>query len=182
LSGGSEPGAPCMLAGTRNRLILGAKRASSERRKAIDCDPVWVGTPRHPRAAPEESRSCFARGRASRSKQAACQKMRKTGRSPETGGFQSPSTMHGPEREVIFRQVHEPGRRMGLSDFTEMGDLGVHVAGGARSPAISLSPRLLGLRARARDPGRGERRGAGRRAAERAVDARRCHTPRHLYA
>ena len=35
---------------------------------------------------------------------------------------------HGPEREVIFRQVHEAGR-MGLSDFTEMGDLGVHVAG-----------------------------------------------------
>lgn len=35
---------------------------------------------------------------------------------------------HGPEREVIFRQVHEPGR-MGLSDFTEMGDLGVEVAG-----------------------------------------------------
>lgn len=35
---------------------------------------------------------------------------------------------HGPEKEVIFRQVHEPGR-MGLSDFTEMGDLGVHVAG-----------------------------------------------------
>ncbi|EQD63072.1 integrase catalytic subunit, partial [mine drainage metagenome] len=35
---------------------------------------------------------------------------------------------HGPERDVIFRQVHEPGR-MGLSDFTEMGDLGVHVAG-----------------------------------------------------
>jgi len=37
---------------------------------------------------------------------------------------------HGPEREVIFRQVHEPGR-MGLSDFTEMGELGVHVAGAA---------------------------------------------------
>jgi hypothetical protein len=35
---------------------------------------------------------------------------------------------HGPEREVIFRQVHEPGR-MGLSDFTEMGDLPVEVAG-----------------------------------------------------
>ena len=31
---------------------------------------------------------------------------------------------HGPEPEVIFRQVHEPGR-MGPSDFTEMGDLGV---------------------------------------------------------
>jgi len=35
---------------------------------------------------------------------------------------------HGPERDVVFRQVHEPGR-MGLSDFTEMGDLGVHVGG-----------------------------------------------------
>jgi len=39
--------------------------------------------------------------------------------------------LHGAEQEVIFRQVHEPGR-MGLSDFTEMGDLGaqtVTVAG-----------------------------------------------------
>ena len=39
--------------------------------------------------------------------------------------------VHGPEREVIFRQVHEPGR-LGLSDFTDMGDLGdlaVTVAG-----------------------------------------------------
>ena len=35
---------------------------------------------------------------------------------------------HGPQKDVIFRQVHELGR-MGLSDFTEMGDLGVHVAG-----------------------------------------------------
>ncbi len=35
---------------------------------------------------------------------------------------------HGPDRDVIFRQVHEPGR-MGLSDFTDMGELGVHVAG-----------------------------------------------------
>ena len=34
----------------------------------------------------------------------------------------------GPEREVMFRQMHEPGR-MGLSDFTETGDLGVEVAG-----------------------------------------------------
>jgi len=37
----------------------------------------------------------------------------------------------GAEQEVIFRQIHEPGR-MGLSDFTEMGDLGaqtVTVAG-----------------------------------------------------
>ena len=36
--------------------------------------------------------------------------------------------LHGAEREVIFRQVHEPGR-MGLSDFTDMADLGVRVAG-----------------------------------------------------
>ena len=35
---------------------------------------------------------------------------------------------HGPEREVIFRQKHEPGQR-GLSDFTHMGTLGVTVAG-----------------------------------------------------
>lgn len=35
---------------------------------------------------------------------------------------------HGPEREVIFRQVHEPGR-LGLSDFTDMAGLGVTIAG-----------------------------------------------------
>ena len=36
--------------------------------------------------------------------------------------------LHGQDREVIFRQVHEPGR-MGLSDFTCMNDLEVTVAG-----------------------------------------------------
>ena len=36
--------------------------------------------------------------------------------------------VHGAEREVIFRQTHEPGR-MGLSDFTDMSDLGVTIAG-----------------------------------------------------
>jgi len=40
----------------------------------------------------------------------------------------SPAALHGPEQEVIFRQVHEPGR-LGLSDFTDMGHLGVTVAG-----------------------------------------------------
>ena len=35
---------------------------------------------------------------------------------------------HGPEQEVIFRQTHTPGK-MGLSDFTAMGKLGVTVAG-----------------------------------------------------
>jgi hypothetical protein len=37
-------------------------------------------------------------------------------------------TLHGPEREVIFRQEHPPGR-LGLSDFTDMADLAVTVAG-----------------------------------------------------
>jgi hypothetical protein len=36
--------------------------------------------------------------------------------------------LHGAEQEVIFRQVHEPGR-MGLSDFTDMAELAVTVAG-----------------------------------------------------
>ena len=36
--------------------------------------------------------------------------------------------LHGPEQEVIFRQVHEPGR-MGLSDFTDMADLSITIAG-----------------------------------------------------
>lgn len=46
---------------------------------------------------------------------------------------------HSPEKDVIFRQVHELGR-MGLSDFTEMGDLGVHVAG------VALDHRLYHFR------------------------------------
>lgn len=36
--------------------------------------------------------------------------------------------VHGEEQEVIFRQVHEPGR-VGLSDFTDMGRLGITIAG-----------------------------------------------------
>jgi hypothetical protein len=36
--------------------------------------------------------------------------------------------VHGVDQEVIFRQVHAPGR-MGLSDFTDMAELGVTVAG-----------------------------------------------------
>ncbi len=36
--------------------------------------------------------------------------------------------MYGAERDVIFRQTHEPGR-MGLSDFTDMGDLAVTIGG-----------------------------------------------------
>jgi len=36
--------------------------------------------------------------------------------------------LNGPERDVIFRQDHPPGR-MGLSDFTDMGALGITIAG-----------------------------------------------------
>lgn len=36
--------------------------------------------------------------------------------------------IHGEDQDVIFRQTHEPGRAA-LSDFTDMGDLGVTVAG-----------------------------------------------------
>jgi hypothetical protein len=35
--------------------------------------------------------------------------------------------VNGPDQEVIFRQEHPPGR-MGLSDFTDMGDLCVTIA------------------------------------------------------
>jgi transposase InsO family protein len=38
--------------------------------------------------------------------------------------------LYGPEQEVIFRQALPPGR-LGLSDFTDMSDLGVVVAGQA---------------------------------------------------
>jgi len=38
--------------------------------------------------------------------------------------------VHGEEQEVIFRQIHEPGR-MALSDFTELAELGVTIAGAA---------------------------------------------------
>ncbi len=36
--------------------------------------------------------------------------------------------IHGEEQEVIFRQLHEPGR-VGLSDFTDMGDVAITIAG-----------------------------------------------------
>ena len=36
--------------------------------------------------------------------------------------------LNGPDQEVIFRQQHPPGR-MGLSDFTDMGDLRITIAG-----------------------------------------------------
>jgi transposase InsO family protein len=47
--------------------------------------------------------------------------------------------LHGAEQEIIFRQVHEPGQ-MGLSDFTEMGELAVSVAG------VALEHRLYHFR------------------------------------
>jgi hypothetical protein len=36
--------------------------------------------------------------------------------------------LHGPSRDVMFRQEHPPGR-LGLSDFTDMAALGLMIAG-----------------------------------------------------
>jgi hypothetical protein len=47
--------------------------------------------------------------------------------------------LNGQDRDVIFRQVQEPGR-MGLSDFTEMGDLAVRILG------VELDHRLYHFR------------------------------------
>jgi len=47
--------------------------------------------------------------------------------------------LNGKDRDVIFRQAQEPGR-MGLPDFTEMGDLAVRVAG------VELDHRLYHFR------------------------------------
>jgi len=47
--------------------------------------------------------------------------------------------LHGAERDVVFRQVHEPGR-MGLSDFTDMAELHVTIAG------LALDHRLYHFR------------------------------------
>lgn len=46
--------------------------------------------------------------------------------------------VHGPDQEVIFRQTHEPGR-MGLSDFTDMADIGVSIAGAPLDHLLYLS-------------------------------------------
>ena len=47
--------------------------------------------------------------------------------------------IHGEEQEVIFRQTHEPGR-VGLSDFTDMADLGITIGG------VGLDHRLYHFR------------------------------------
>ena len=47
--------------------------------------------------------------------------------------------VHGPEVDVMFRQLHEPGRQ-GLSDFTDMADLQVTVA------KVALAHRLYHFR------------------------------------
>lgn len=79
--------------------------------------------------------------------------------------------LNGQDREVIFRQVQEPGR-MGLSDFTEMGDLAVRVLG------VELDHRLYHFRLacsgfeHVHHLGWGELCGLGRGAAERAVGTR----------
>ena len=56
--------------------------------------------------------------------------------------------LHGADQQVIFRQVHEPGR-MALSDFTDMGDLGIDPSGGVLRVSIAgivLAHRLYHFR------------------------------------
>ena len=82
------------------------------------------------------------------------------------------SAEHGTDREVIFRQDHVPGQQA-LSDFTDMGDVGVSVAGQAldhRLYHFVLAFRLGACRAGAR--GR-ELHGPRGWSAERVMDARR---------
>jgi hypothetical protein len=83
-----------LLAGVRNRVILGAKARFFGAPSGVDRDAAHLGTPWQPDAASEESRSCLASGREKgmERKQAACQKLRKKRPSPERGGFRSPST------------------------------------------------------------------------------------------
>jgi hypothetical protein len=79
--------------------------------------------------------------------------------------------LHGPIRDVMFRQEHPPGR-LGLSDFTDMAALAVTIAGEpSGAPALPLPARLLGLPTCPCGARRRELRGARRRPAERAVDA-----------
>jgi hypothetical protein len=77
--------------------------------------------------------------------------------------------LHGPERDVIFRQEHPPGQQ-GLSDFTDAAELGVSIAdAAARAPAVPFPPGVLRLGARAGGAGRREFRCLGRGVAERAL-------------
>jgi hypothetical protein len=62
---------------------------------------------------------------------------------------------HGPARDVMFHQVHEPAR-VGLSDFTEMGDLDVYLAGAPLDHRLCIA--LSGRGAR-RSTWKGQRRG-----------------------
>ena len=90
-----------------------------------------------------------------------------------SGGSAHWQALHGPEREVIFRQEHPPGQQ-GLSDFTDAADARrQHRRPAARASALPLPPGVLRLGACRGGARRRELRRPGRRAAERAVGARR---------
>lgn len=46
--------------------------------------------------------------------------------------------IYGEEQDVIFRQIHEPGR-LGLSDFTDMSSLGITIAGQPLDHLLTIS-------------------------------------------
>src|ERR1700709_1401952 len=80
-------------------------------------------------------------------------------------------SQHGADREVIFRQDHVPGQQA-LSDFTDMADAGVSIAGQTLDHRpVSLRAGLLGLGACRAGAWRGKFHRACRWPAERALFA-----------
>ena len=80
--------------------------------------------------------------------------------------------VHGPEREIVFRQTHPPGQ-LGLSDFTDASGLAVRIAGAPLAHRLyHFRLAYCGFSHAHRGAGRGELHRAGRGAAERAVERR----------
>jgi hypothetical protein len=75
---------------------------------------------------------------------------------------------HGPEREVIFRQDHPPGQQ-GLSDFTDMGELGIRIAGEPLAHRLYHFVLAYSGWEHASGAGRRELHRVGQRLAERAL-------------
>ena len=81
--------------------------------------------------------------------------------------------LHGPEREVIFRQEHPPGQQGSVGFHRCHRARRQHRRRPARAPALSLPPGVLRLAACRRRAGRRELRRPGRGLAECPVGSRR---------
>ena len=91
-----------LLAAARKRVILAVRARVLSGRRRTAGDIAFQIADGHRSAAPKESRSCFARSE--ERKQAACQKITETRRSPESRGFQPPSTRAEPEQRKRRRK------------------------------------------------------------------------------